>query len=432
MTPSLPPVTASARVPTRPHEPDGQPSTARWRRPSTLDPAVALTVFGLALLGILAAERLPEVEVAPPAPLWLTATIAMTIPLAWRRRAPRTVLAVVTGAFAAFRLMEIPEATMSSVALFLVIYTVGAHVPPDRSRLPRGLAIAAMTALLAYNLAAGVAELPIAGFDLVVMQVFAVALNLIYFVAAWLLGDATWRRRASEAALSERAAELAASREALARRAVQDERVRIARELHDVVAHHVSVMGIQAGAARRAIGRDPTRAGEALSSVEQASRDAVTELQRLLSFLRNEDDVGAELPVPQPSLDELDDLIDSVRETGLDVDVEVAGEPRPLPDSVQLSAYRIVQEALTNTMKHARGATRATVRLAYGDDRLQVEVRDDGSAAGRVDPADPGGRGVVGMRERAVLHGGELSASSAPGGGFVVQGWLPVRATART
>jgi signal transduction histidine kinase len=197
--------------------------------------------------------------------------------------------------------------------------------------------------------------------------------------------------------------------------------VRIARELHDVIAHHVSMMGVQAGAGRLVIDQDPDKAKEALGAIELSSRHAVQELYRLLGFLRQAGD-----PDPlasQPGLGQLAGLAAGMSNTELTVEVRVEGESRPLPATVDVSAYRIVQEALTNTLKHA-GASRADVHLRYWPDELEVEIVDDGRPNGGP-VATSGGLGLIGMRERAALHGGQLSAGPAAGGGFAVRVKLP-------
>jgi signal transduction histidine kinase len=206
-----------------------------------------------------------------------------------------------------------------------------------------------------------------------------------------------------------------------ARRALLDERVRIARELHDVVAHHVSVIGVQAGAARMVLGRDPDRARETLASIESSSREAVLQLHQLLGFLRqagDADDLG-----PQPGLEQLRELTAAVSASQLVVDLRIEGEPFALAPTVDASAYRIVQEALTNTLKHA-GATQAAVTLRYGPGEVELEIVDDGRATGAGSPA-PGGLGLIGMRERAALHGGRLETGPREGGGFAVRATLP-------
>jgi signal transduction histidine kinase len=207
---------------------------------------------------------------------------------------------------------------------------------------------------------------------------------------------------------------------------VFEERVRIARELHDVVAHHVSMMGVQAGAARMVIDRDRVRAMEALTAIETSSRQAVAELHRLLGFLRqagDRDDLA-----PQPGLSQLPHLAASMSDSDLAVELSVEGETRSLPPTLDVSAYRIVQEALTNTLKHA-AASRADVHLRYWPDELEVEIVDDGRPNGASSSAS-GGLGLIGMRERVALHGGQLSAGPAAGGGFAVRVRLPTPAGA--
>src|SRR5581483_9741068 len=236
----------------------------------------------------------------------------------------------------------------------------------------------------------------------------AFVFHLVVFPAGWVLGDNLRTRRAYYDALEERAARLEREREDEARRAVAEEQARIARELHDVLAHNVSVMVVQAAAARDVFEASPARALEALRSIEQTGRAALGDLRRLLGSVRTG---GAEL-APQPGLARLGELVAQVTRTGLRVELAVEGRPRPLTDGVDLSAYRIVQEALTNTLKHAH-ASRADVRVRY---------RADGVGA----PASSGGgHGLIGMRERIALCGGTLETATRPGGGFVVRALLP-------
>ena len=218
------------------------------------------------------------------------------------------------------------------------------------------------------------------------------------------------------------AAELQSERQENARRAVLEERVRIARELHDVVAHHVSVMGLQAGAARRVMHTRPDTAEEVLSSIESSSRQAVLELHRLLGFLRKADQRDA--LEPQPHLLQLPELVAQTQGSGLCVRLSVEGEQRPLPGTLEVSAYRVVQEALTNVLKHS-GGTVATVRVDYGPRVLDIEVRDDG--VGRDDRQRKiGGHGLIGMRERVGLHGGHLRVGVVAEGGFIVHATFPL------
>jgi signal transduction histidine kinase len=209
-----------------------------------------------------------------------------------------------------------------------------------------------------------------------------------------------------------------------ARRAIFDERVRIARELHDVVAHHVSMMGVQAGAARVVLNRDPDKAKEALALIESSSRQAVLELHSLLGFLRQDGD--AEDPGPQPGLGQLEELLGAMRSSELVIEVRVEGEPRALAPTLDASAFRIVQEALTNTIKHA-AASRVDVQLRYSQGTLEISIVDDGDAS-VASASSAGGLGLIGMRERAGLHGGQLTAGPVAGGGFRVHATLPTTA----
>jgi signal transduction histidine kinase len=232
-----------------------------------------------------------------------------------------------------------------------------------------------------------------------------------------------WLSARRQAELEYRADELRRSQEQNTRGAIVAERLRIARDLHDVVAHHVSVMGVQAGAARRVLDKDPELAREALQTVEQTARSAIGELRGLLGVLRAEDVEQPEMThESSPGLEQLDELVTNARATGLEVRHGVYGEPRPVPDGVSLSAYRVVQEALTNVVKHA-AARSAEVRVRYLDEALEVEVTDDGRGPVR---AGTGGFGLVGMRERVAVHGGALEAGPRRGTGYRVRASLPV------
>jgi signal transduction histidine kinase len=210
-------------------------------------------------------------------------------------------------------------------------------------------------------------------------------------------------------------------RDLAAREAVVEERARIARELHDAIAHDVSIMVVQAGAERRVLDGANTATREVLETIEQIGRGALTETRRLLGMLRGD---ANEPLTPQPGLTEVPTLVGQLREAGLPVELQLEGERRELPIGIELSAYRIVQEALTNALKHA-GDARATVRISYRTDALELEIADDG--AGGITRASGGGHGLVGMRERAALYGGRFDASRNPDGGFVVRVLLPIR-----
>jgi signal transduction histidine kinase len=304
-----------------------------------------------------------------------------------------------------------------------------------------GLATAFLLGNLRDNTQAGVGLALVIGCMVVVIDAIPgpqTASQYIFitlrFVAAWIAGYAL-RERAEQAeaaemraTLAERereAAEMRATlaereREAAAKIAVAEERARIARELHDIVAHAVSVMVLQIGAVRHNLPAGLRDDRDALGRVEQAGRIALAEMRRLLGAMRRDGD-GLEL-APQPGLDGLDSLVDQVGRAGLPVRVHVDGDPYELPRAIDLSAYRIVQEGLTNALKHAE-ATQADVTVLYGRDDVQIEVRDDGRG---VSPTDGLGHGLVGIRERVKIYGGEMTAGTAAEGGFVLSTRLPV------
>jgi signal transduction histidine kinase len=252
----------------------------------------------------------------------------------------------------------------------------------------------------------------------------AVVIPFVVVVPAWLLGDIVRQRRLEAVARAEAGERALRDAEERVRAAVAEERRTMARELHDVVAHGVSVMLIQAGAARQVVATSPEQATDALLTVEATGREAMSELRRLLGVL-DDDGEGAGV-APQPGLAQLGLLLDRVREAGLPAQLEVAGTPRALPPSLDVTAYRIVQEALTNALRYARRAA-TLVRLTWEPAQLRVEILDDGPAA-----AEPGGdgsgRGLVGMHERAARVGGRLEAGPRLGGGYAVRAWLPLAA----
>jgi len=244
---------------------------------------------------------------------------------------------------------------------------------------------------------------------------------LLLFLVAWVLGDRMRARRAYTAALEERARQLERERERDAEAATVAERTRIARELHDVVAHGVSVIVLHARAAKEVMGTDRAAAQRSLELIENTGRQALTELRTVLGALRTDDSERDERQ-PQPGLADLDRLVTEVREAGLSVELVTEGEPRPLPPGVAVSAYRIVQEALTNTVKHST-ADKARVVVRYGDEQLLVHVTDDGPPRHATTGT---GHGLVGMRERVSLFGGRLEVGPRGDGGFDVLAVLPV------
>jgi len=243
----------------------------------------------------------------------------------------------------------------------------------------------------------------------------------ILFGIGWLVGFALRERSAQAEAAEERAAQAEREREAAARVAVAEERARITRELHDIVAHAVSVMVLQAGAVRHRLPAELAEDRDVLTDVERAGRAALAEMRRLLGAMRREGE-DAELS-PQPGLGSLDALLEEVRRAGLPVELHVDGDPFPLPRAIDLSAYRIVQEGLTNALKHAR-AQRADVTVSYAADELRIDVEDDGRGSS---PTDGLGHGLVGVRERVKLYGGEMTAGAENGGGFALRTRLPLQ-----
>jgi signal transduction histidine kinase len=397
-----------------------------WQRrhPTATDAVVAalFTVAGLVSVYVnLAAARDLNVRMEQPStPAVVVTTLAATLPLAGRRRFPLAAATAVTVAFVVERILLQPvEPFITVYAVWLGLYSAVVYGRPGR-RMP------ALTLNVALLLGDVVRELFFVGPQTELVLV-AKGFLLVYHAAVialpCLLGVAIRSLRGRERELAKRATELQREREEKARRAVFEERVRIARELHDVVAHHVSVMGIQAGAARRVLDRHPEKATGVLSSIEASSRQAVVELHRLLGFLRRsgeEDRFG-----PQPGLAQLQDLIEQVGRGALAVDLVIEGDPRPLPPTLDVSAYRIVQEALTNSLKHSGGAA-AAVRVRYLPTSLEIEVLDDGKAGSGDSGGGVRGQGLIGMRERASLHGGRLSVGPRPGGGFAVRASFPV------
>jgi signal transduction histidine kinase len=246
-----------------------------------------------------------------------------------------------------------------------------------------------------------------------------------FLFSAGLIVATPWLVGRSVRARSQRMALLESEQHQREQVAVADERARIARELHDVVAHSVGVMVVHAQGAGRLLDRDPARAREALETIERTGQTALDEMRRALGVLRRPD-AGAPL-APQPGMSDLGALVEQARESGLTVELVTEGTPAPLPADVDRSAYRIVQEALTNTLKHA-GPVGARVTVRYAGGELELEIADDG-APGRVQngaPATGGGHGLVGMRERVGLYGGDLHADHRPEGGFVVRASLPI------
>lgn len=364
--------------------------------------------IGLVLLTAGLIEMIVRINDLSSAELgWVTVgMIGTTVPLAWRRSHPNRVMTIVgvSGGSASIAMGDL--SFFAAFGILVALYSVTAH-GRWRDAVGAGLVTAVVLALLALQM------IPEFG-------VISAISNFMIFGTAWVLGYAMRTRARLTEELAARAEAAERTRAEEARRAVEDERVRIARELHDVVAHTVSVMVVQAGAARRIGETDPGAVGPAVARIEQTGREAMTELRRLLAVLRDDSAGYAE---PQPDLGRLDDLADKMRDAGLPVNLQRAGDLTQLPPGVDLSAYRIVQEALTNVLKHAGPTRRVDVRLERADRELSITVVDDGQGAAA---GDGQGRGLIGLRERAALHGGDVVARPRRGGGFEVRARLPI------
>jgi signal transduction histidine kinase len=387
----------------------------RGLNPLVVDGLFALLLTALGVAGLYAVEEhLPGIDFKEPDALGISLAAMQTLPLAFRRRVPMQVLGASGIATTLFYLAGY-ETTIGGVGPIVALYTVASICPRRESVGALGVtAVALGISLLAED----------------TLSVEIILSNYVIFGTAWILGDNIRTRRAYTASLEDRAARLEREREEDARRAAAEERSRIARELHDIVAHNVSVMVVQAGAARRVLEskHGSGQARDALQQIETTGRGALNEMRRMVGMLRKEQEEATFSP--QPSISRLRELISQAKDAGLPVELTVEGEPRPLPSGIDLSAYRIVQEALTNTMKHAGRAT-ARVYLRYEPDHVEIQIVDDGRGiTGELDNGAKG-HGLVGMRERVSLYGGDLVAGPQLGGGYSVKAILPVETTSQ-
>jgi signal transduction histidine kinase len=388
--------------------------------------------------GALAAVLLAGSSNAFGNPAVLPASLALAGTVAVRRRFP-------VGAYAAALAIGVAQVavgigskytdsplqpTFADVGILVLLYTLAAE-RPRRISLP---GLAACVALFA----AAVARYNPGG-DRRHLVVFVLVSGLLYLltpVSAWVLGDSMGYRRAYSAALEERAVRAERQRDAQAQIAAAAERARIARELHDVIAHNLSVMVAQADGGAYAFDAAPELSRQALAEIGRTGRQALSEMSSLLGVLRTGPEAAPLAPAPAAA--EIEQLVTQAREAGMRVSYTAEGAARPLPAGPSLAAYRIVQEALTNVRKHAGAEATAEVTLRYGPDELLVRVADDGRGTAQLprynvaskDPKDPGGHGLTGMRERAALYGGTVQARPRPGSGFEVTARLPLPATA--
>jgi signal transduction histidine kinase len=357
-----------------------------------------------------------------PPDIWGAALdLLATLPLALRRRRPVVAAAVVAAAAAGNIWLGYPS--LSLLPLLFAAYALGAY-----AGLRRGVPwlCAATVALAAAELAGGGSH-----------GVSNVVITPVIAAVSWWVGRSVLLRRAYTAELEDRARRLERARDVYARAALAEERSRIARELHDVVAHHVSVMTVQASAAKRVLDRDPDRAREALTAVESTGRSAMAEMRRLVGVLRTDGHDDAERPAaargPQPGIADIAELVHQTREAGLNVVLRTEGAPRTLATGADLAAYRVAQEALTNTLKHAGASVHARITITYTARDVTIAVDDDGAPEpepARASAPERPGHGLVGMRERVALYGGDLRTGPRDGGGYAVRARFPVEETA--
>jgi signal transduction histidine kinase len=410
------------------------------RHPRLVDGVLA---FALSFGGLAEALSLRRYELIP-------VTLALTVPVVFRRTHPVGAFTAVIGVGALQVVLGL-RPSPADLSIVVLLYTLAAYTTRRLSVTGLGICLLGSAAELGRMYSRAIwAHVPN---WLITATILFAGPSLI----AWVLGDSMRYRRAYYANLEERAARLERDRDAQARIAAAAERARIARELHDVVAHNVSVMVVQADGAAYALEPDPARAREALAAISATGRQALAEMRALLGVLRRSDDAPpAEPPVPvtaeaaaavpdqpavspaaglaataepasltpMPGIEQLDDLFDQTRAAGLAVSCTIEGEPRPLAGGAALAAYRIVQESLTNTRKHAGQFARASVQLRYLPDAVELVISDNG--IGGAAACDGAGHGLTGMRERAAMYGGSVTAEPAPGGGFRVIARLPL------
>ncbi|QHC01145.1 sensor histidine kinase [Epidermidibacterium keratini] len=417
------------------------PESAGWRRAPVTGGqrrADALGAVALFLLGILSLVLARAIgmwggEAAAPA-VSLGVLAVITLPLAWRRRAPSVVGVIVSVAFIVSGELRAQETLVANIALFCAIYTVGAWEPNRRRAfLVRVVVIAAMGIWLIVGMfRVATVDLGFEGSGLgaltpdVGFMLQNLLINVLYFAGAYWFGERTWNAAHQRAILNFRTTQLAASQERIAQQAVAIERLRIARELHDAVAHHVSLMGVQAAAARSVLPRDTDGATAQLVALEDSARAAVGELYALLGTLRDAEDPAAQdAAAPILGVEGLPALAAEAESAGLQVSLDSVGTPSPVPALVGLNLYRITQEALANVLKHAGPGTRVSLRVRYLPSLVELEVADDG--AGRPRPSMPGaGLGLPGMRERVATLRGQVSAEPRSTGGYVVRAAIPL------
>jgi signal transduction histidine kinase len=383
--------------------------TKDWRPASLWDPAIALALFAVGLYEIFG-DPIADDVTEGPAVLNVAAVALATLPLAWRRTFPLAVALVVYAAVAGRALAAEPlEIYPTVIAMLIATYSVAGYAPLAD----------ALTGAVAGGLAIAIAVVEGSGGDAAPDPVAAP----ILFGSVWIIGRVAHRRDARAGETERRAEELERLREQREAEAAAAERERLAGELHDAVSHSLASIVMQAGGAQDVIEGDPAKARKSLESIERAAREGLSEMRRLLTISGRNGEAPA--LAPQPGLDRVESLVRGARESGLDVRATVVGRPRHLSPAIEASAYRIIQEALTNVMKHA-GECAVELEVRYDASELSLEVTDDGGGLQR-EPVHAGGRGLPGMRERVAALGGSFEAGSRDDArGFRVRARLPL------
>jgi signal transduction histidine kinase len=404
------------------------------RTPTARDHRGDLVLAGVLFVGAVlsaALSSIAQVYGDEAQDLWTALVYAFFIagPLAVRRRWPGVVAIVVSLAYFTAVSLKIPEIFVGNIAMFVALYTVGAWMN-DRRRavfVRIGIIVGMFVWLLITMYRDAITEADKADVaaglfsPFIAYMLIQVLLNALYFGGAYYFGERAWAAAAERTVLEERTADLEREREVTAAQAVALDRVRIARELHDVVAHHVSVMGVQAGAARLVIEQDPEGARQLLTGIETSARDAIRELHQLLETLRTPGGETAEA-ASTLGLDDIGALAAASTEAGLPAEYTVIGDPVPVPSMVAVNLYRIAQESLTNARRHAGAGATADVRVRYDEEGVELEIVNTGRSIANLSP----GLGQLGMRERAAASGGTLEVTPRASGGLRVRARVPL------
>lgn len=399
------------------------------------DLLLAVVLFIGAVLDLALMQVVGLYEEPASGPVSVLCLALTVLPLAFRRRWPSWVAIVCAAMFVVTATLSVPETLFVNIALFMALYAVGAWEPRRAWAfwVRSGVIVAMFVWLLVTIFQAVTDPEAIPGLSragafspMVAYLMSQVLTNILYFAGAWYFGEHAWTAARDRARTEWRGEQLVAERRVVEEQAVALERLRLARELHDAVAHHVSLMGVQAGAARVLLDIDPSQSAQALEQVEDSARDAIRELQGVLGTLREAGAPAGAAAVASLSVSQLPELVEQSTESGVRATFQVIGTERKLPPLVSLNLYRIAQEALTNTRKHAGEGARADVRLRYAEDSVELEVTDDGGGITRRARIGGGGLGQLGMKERVAADGGSLEAGPRGRGGYLVRARVPL------